>query len=355
MAGGPPSNPSYGAPPAPGTARQPSMLPVWLGILVLVVGVGGSIVWFLTGAVGLVNRINDLPRVPVPGQATLQLSPGSYRIYAEYSGATADPDPADGLGPVSVTDPSSEPVEVNSTGIDETYSVGPHEGRLVGTFVVAAAGSYNVSTTADSGLGQQMVLAVSKGPALFSTSTLTNFGFALLLGAVSALVGVVLLVVGLIRRSRWRRTQMAMLAPTWMPPGPGPYGAPPDPGPYGSPPGSPSFGSPPWGAPPGASPGSPGPAPPPPPGPVPPGAGAPWAPPTGPPTGGPGVAPPSTPPSGMPPPSAVPMGPPAPPITPGATPTPGLTAPETPPITPPGWDLPPSRPDRDRPGAEPDR
>ncbi len=336
MAGGPPSNPSYGATPTPATARQPSMLPVWLGIVVLVVGVGGSVVWFVTGAVGLVNRINDLPRVPVPGQATLHLSSGKYRIYAEYSGATADPDPADGLGPVSVTDPSSEPVEVNSTDIDETYSVGPHEGRLIGTFVVAAAGSYNISTTADSGLGQQMVLAISKGPALFSTSTLSAFLYALALGAISALIGVVLLVVGLVRRGRWRRAQMASVAPTWMPPGPGPYGAPPGTGPYGAPPGSPSFGSPPWGAPPGA--------------------GAPWAPPAGPPAGGPGVPPGAMPPTAPPPPFPPPdFPPPAPPITPGATPTPGLTAPESPPITPPGWDLPPDRPEPDRPGAEPDR
>ena len=53
---------------------------------------------------GLVNRINDLPRVAVPGKATLVLTQGNYRIYAEYSGATSDSGPADDLGPISVTD-----------------------------------------------------------------------------------------------------------------------------------------------------------------------------------------------------------------------------------------------------------
>ena len=163
------------------------MLPVWLGVAVLVLGVGGSIIWFITGAVGLVNRINDLPRMAVPGRATLELTEGAYRIYAEYSGATSDSGPADDLGPISVTDSSNQPVTVSGVDIQETYSVGPHNGRLVASFDAPANGSYTIAIADAGGVNGSSVsgmdLAVSKGPALFSSSNLATFGFALLLGA----------------------------------------------------------------------------------------------------------------------------------------------------------------------------
>ncbi len=193
MADGLPSNPSYPSGPvgpaaAPGGTRQPSTLPVWLGVVVLLVGVGGSIVWFVTGLVGLANHITDMPRLSVPGRATLQLSQGSYRIYAEYPGATSDPGPADDLGPISVTDHLGSPLDVQSNSLEETYSVGAHEGRLVGRFTAPSDGSYTVAITESGGLNGSSVagmeLAVSKGPALFSGATLTRFGLALLLGAL---------------------------------------------------------------------------------------------------------------------------------------------------------------------------
>ncbi len=129
----------------------------------------------------------------------------------------------------------------------------------MGSFAAPQDGAYTIAIADGGGLNGSTVsgmdLAVSKGPALFSSSNLASFGFALLLGAVSALVGVVLLVVGLIRRSRWRRAQMALLAPTWMPPTPGPYGAQPGGAPYGAQPGGAPYGAQPGGAPYGAQPG----------------------------------------------------------------------------------------------------
>src|SRR5262249_24110221 len=145
-----PSNPAYGPGPTPGGSRQPSMLPVWLGILVLVVGVGGAIAWFVAGTVGLVHRVEDLPRVAVPRRGTLVLTAGDYRIYAEYPGATSDPGPAQDLGPIPVTDSANRSVDVNSPSTQETYSIGSHEGRLVATFHAPTDGPYTI-TVAGSG------------------------------------------------------------------------------------------------------------------------------------------------------------------------------------------------------------
>ena len=79
---------------------------------------------------------------------------------------------------------------MNGVDIVETYSVGPHSGRLVASFAAPSDGSYTIAIADGGGLNGSSVsgmdLAVSKGPALFSSSNLATFGLALLLGALGA-------------------------------------------------------------------------------------------------------------------------------------------------------------------------
>ena len=175
----------------------------------------------------------------------MTLTAGNYYVYAEYPGANLDPGPAADVGTIEVTDADHQILPVSGSDITETYSFGSHEGRLIGRFTAAQDGSYTLTTPdADPSPTQTIDLAVSKGSAVLSSRVLAAVFGALGLGALSAPVGVILVVVTLVRRSRWRHAHLPPPGPTGIPPGQAPYGqAPYGQGPYGqAPPGQGPYG-----------------------------------------------------------------------------------------------------------------
>ena len=180
MAAGPSPNdpfaagPPPAARPAPGAPRQPSLLGLWIGVAVLVLGIGGAAIWLFSAVLGLGNRVDSLPRYGVPVDTTMTLTAGDYYVYAEYPGANLDPGPASGLGAIQVTDANRQILPISTSNISETYSFGSREGRLVGRFTAAQDGSYTLTTPdAAPTSGQNIDLTVSKGSVVLSSQVLT--------------------------------------------------------------------------------------------------------------------------------------------------------------------------------------
>ena len=177
---------------------------VWIGVLILVAGLIGAGIWFVTGIVGIGRRINDLPRFTVPGQTTLTLEPGTYHLYAEYPDVDTDPTPAGALSPIVVTDRHGQPISVFAS-TDSTYSYGAHVGRPAGEFTVAEPGPYTISVQLQTTGFETIDIAIARNGIIDASSIIGSVFGSIALGAVASLVGIILIIVTLVRRNRWRR------------------------------------------------------------------------------------------------------------------------------------------------------
>ncbi|HXY44334.1 MAG TPA: hypothetical protein VEH29_09105 [Acidimicrobiales bacterium] len=234
-----------------------------LSIPLLVLGIVGAIVSFTALGRALLHSISNAPVMTSPGSEQVSCRPGTYVLYVE-SGTTSL---AATAASVTVTGPSGQSVPVQLEPAAETISrSGVRFSGDVG-FVVTTAGSYAVTVHT---AGADVVVAPS-----FTTTARENIGwvFGLLASLLIGLVGFVLLVMGLVQRSRAKKQLSGYGGGAWGgPPGPGwPAPAPP--------PGGGWQGQPGWSPPP-AQPGWPPPQWPPPQGPP---AEQGWPPPQGPP------------------------------------------------------------------------
>lgn len=102
------------------------------------------------------------------------------------------------LGDITVTGPSGAVVTVTKTG-DEVSVVGDGNKRYaeVATFDSGTAGSYTIKVASEGSL-------VAVAPALSTAAKGLAWIVAIILGAVVALIGLVLIVVGALRRSSSR-------------------------------------------------------------------------------------------------------------------------------------------------------
>jgi hypothetical protein len=126
-----------------------------LGILVLVVGCGASVVVFVLAFVQTSRDIDAFARGPLP-EAKLDLEPGAYTIFLEGNGLT-DEDSNENCrrcdearaSRVTITGPDG-PVPVGEYGGTTTYDFG-HEGVAIGTVSIDEAASYEVRVQASLG------------------------------------------------------------------------------------------------------------------------------------------------------------------------------------------------------------
>jgi hypothetical protein len=242
--------------PAPGTGaagKQPSTAGYWIAAAVFVLGTVGAVVWFVVSIVNAVNLPNDYDRIPVPGERTVRLEEGEWVLYHEYRGATTGfaPDPE-----VVVTGPDGDEVPVRPITYEETYEIGGREGRAFGRFDAEVTGSYTIEVFGEPG-GRGQQVAVGR---FFDLSSVAGIVGSIIVGALAFLVALTVLIITLVRRSRWKKLSGP---PAATPP---PYGGAPAAAPYGAPvapPPAPGAGTPPapgWG-PPGSPPVPPPPAP----------------------------------------------------------------------------------------------
>jgi hypothetical protein len=182
----------------PGPSLAVSLVVLGIGIVLAVLGGAET-------ALPLVRTLTHSTSHPTPARLHQHLSHGTYEIYqltGDRSSAFSPVSPGSvdiGPGDVSVTSTGGEPVTVNVTreGADETLTLGDRVYTGAVQFAIPTAGDYVVSVTSDA--PTRVILARSVGSIVRSV-----VGWIALAGAggLLFLVGLVLLIVGLVRRSR---------------------------------------------------------------------------------------------------------------------------------------------------------
>ncbi len=257
-----------------------------LGIVSLVGGIAAGIIGLVVGIGSITDTIDDFERVPADRGGSIQIDEtGTHGVYLERPGASESYAFVPSVQ-FDITGPDGQPLQVDRGDFDVTYEFGEHEGRRIGEFEADETGTYQVVVSgirSDTGIGGLAgdELAVGSGD---PEGGFAVVGLSILGGGLLAVLGIVLLIIGGVRRSKSKK------------PPAGPYGAGALPG-WGAPPAGPGG----WATAPTGAPGTwnqPQQ-----------GWGAPPAPPVGP-TDRPGWAPPATTPQ---PPAAPPSWPPAPP------------------------------------------
>ena len=205
----------------------PSLL---LSLIVLIAGIALAVPTFVVGIVPIVHVLTSAPAFDAPGSATLHLGTGTYLVYENNGqtsiGSSFAPDDTVTIVPdeVSVTEVDPTPntvVDVRDRGtVIETIT---RDGdRYVGAvaFTIPEAGDYKVQVNAD--LGRQVLVARPVSHVIGDSVA----WFALAgVGVVAFITGIVLLIVGVVRRGRARDMQ-AVAAYGYYTPPPAPSSAP---------------------------------------------------------------------------------------------------------------------------------
>ena len=213
---------------------KPGTAGIWIGILLMVLGLGSCIggpVWGIWGLVGQVQDIVDSNdgRVAVPAAQTYTFEDGASGIIVGLGDSQADAS--------SVQATLEGPNGVITLNDGESYS---SSGDLNGTFyeLVAGfddttAGTYTLTATGNAG-AEVAIVPLSVG----TVGSRVLGGLAI--GAVLGLIGLILMIVTIVRRSKAKKRAAASgfggpggypaAAPGGYPPAPGM--APPAPGGY---------------------------------------------------------------------------------------------------------------------------
>ena len=212
--------------PSSSTAKPRRPL-VWWGLGLLIVGVllgvvGGAM--FIGAAGADVIRTFTAPIRNTPLDTTIDLDEGTYVIYEQTSmgrgnglfpggrGVTISPDA------VSVLSSSGESLPVESTTLDETIDRNGSTFTGAVRFTVEDSGVHRVQVDGSvAGVGPQVIVA----PSIASSfgNALAWLG-AIALGALLAVIGLVLLIVGLVRGRRPALTPPPASAPGSLAPPP---------------------------------------------------------------------------------------------------------------------------------------
>jgi len=231
----------YAAPKPKGTIL------LWLGGLLVLAGIVLGVLLVISGVRSISDRVNGLQRVPLATGGPIEISdPGTYRVYLER----ADLSPSLNVDSrviviraVQVRTPSGGLVALQPDPIAETYNFSGHHGRKIGRFRADRPGRYRLVVQEFTGSSRIGQLAVGRRGPTGAVATILGGVFG---GGAMVVVGIVLLIIGGVRRSRSRR-----LPPGGYPGGVSGWAPPPVPGAWAGAPGSMPGSAPgPWGQPP---------------------------------------------------------------------------------------------------------
>ncbi|MFN8038936.1 MAG: hypothetical protein U0Q07_06965 [Acidimicrobiales bacterium] len=260
---------------------QPGMVPmkkppngmVWAGLILLIVGVAAGIGFGVYGTTVIINDLQVLSGVRPGGTGSSQVTAAGCRdlYFFTDSGSLPSTTPT-----VTVKDPSGAEVTVSKAGCDATStSSSASNFKVIGSFTAPSTGAYTLQVSSIPSGGATSRVAAGPPISEIAQKVILWFGLAVFFGGFLTLVGLTLLIVGLVRRSKAKRALAGPPPGAWggppgghppggsYPPGPPGGGTYPQSGPPGGgtyPPGPPGGGHPPSGLP-GAPGGVSGPAP----------------------------------------------------------------------------------------------
>ncbi|MCU1372052.1 MAG: hypothetical protein JWO77_3246, partial [Ilumatobacteraceae bacterium] len=212
------------APSAPAVNQKPKgAVGIWIGVLLIIGGIVLGIILVVSGAKSLLSGFDDLQRVPIAGGGVVRIEEsGTQTIYAERpatgSGTSFSTNTFSNFGPnvaIRVMGPGGDEVTVNTSTSRETYTYDNREGVSVGTFYASTPGTYRIIT---------QVQDRSTWNTIAVGSALELSGIAAILGGVFGgglvvLIGIIVVIVFAVRRSRSKKRIAQASAPY-----PGSYG-----------------------------------------------------------------------------------------------------------------------------------
>lgn len=199
--------------------KKPSSAAVWVGLVLLIIGVAAGIGFSVYGGAVIINVIQG--GVPTGTTRSITIDSTGCRdlyLFAE-TGTLPSADPK-----VEIRDPSGNPVTISSRTCDNAGSSGSSSNfRIMGSFTAATTGAYSVEVGTLSGGSNT---TVKPGPPLseIGQQALLWFGLAFGLGGLLSLIGLTVLIIGLVRRGRARKRLAGPPPGAWG--GPGGYGQP---------------------------------------------------------------------------------------------------------------------------------
>ncbi|HEX9315523.1 MAG TPA: hypothetical protein VN986_03205 [Actinomycetota bacterium] len=203
--------------PPQGSPKPTPSLSLAIGLMVLGAALGVLSVVMVT--LPLLRLVRDAPSVTTPGSVTLSLHKGLYKVFEPTGTATAGPAPgvsSDGVTAISTTDvnvsgPDNRPIPVSDSRADEIITRGRRHYSSAVAFRVSTPGGYTVR------------IAAARGDALISRSladavrSRVGWVAGIPVGGLLFLIGLVLLVVRIVRRSRARTAALSGYPPPGSP------------------------------------------------------------------------------------------------------------------------------------------
>lgn len=209
--------------PAPQTVRKlkPGVAGYWVGGALVLFGIVGAIVWFVVGLIGISNTVDDFQRVPADGGGTVTLDGDtSYVIYVEDRSTSRFATDVR----LALTDPGGDQVDLRTYESEFDYDFSGRSGTAFFTFRSDEAGTYAIVSESAS---QRATLAVGSS---LAGDLVWTIAMPFVIGGLGFLVGIILIIVTLVRRSGDKKRRDARALPTAAPPPgfpPAPPGYPP--------------------------------------------------------------------------------------------------------------------------------
>lgn len=211
----PPPPPSYQQSGPPGKTRLRGRIPLRLSLIFGVIGVILVVIGGILLANSALNKIDSFKRVSVAaGSGTVDLTrTGNYVAYYETGSSSSHK----AFVQMRLVDSSGSPVSLKlyNNGTTLTYDEGGRHGEALFTFKIAKSGTYQVqvrSDTASAGAKIAFGESVAKGLAV---------GVGLLIpGVLLVITAIILLIIGLVKRSRHKTALASGYGYPQGPPGP---------------------------------------------------------------------------------------------------------------------------------------
>ena len=202
--------------PPQGPPKPTPSLTLAIGLMVLGAALGVLSVVMVT--LPLLRLVRDAPSVTTPGSATLYLHKGLYKVFEPTGTATAGPAgvSSSGVTTISATDvnvsgPAGQPLPVSDSRADEVITRGRRHYSSAVAFRVSIRGSYTVRIAAARG---DAVISRSLADAVRSR---VGWVAGIPVGGLLFLIGLVLLVVRIARRSKARKAALSGYPPPGSP------------------------------------------------------------------------------------------------------------------------------------------
>ena len=190
------------AAPSLGPGRKWYLVPTFL---LLVIGIP-SLLGLLSGLQGITD---GLTRMVIPGEATIDLEPGTWTVFYEHSGdfegetffsSSASP----GMN-ITVTTSEGESTPVTASGGSFEYNVGGHSGQSIAQFQTDHEGEHLVSVSlADPDDPERYLLAFGRDLGRFTFMLVFGIIGVIAAGVLAFIVWLIVFILRFRARSRMR-------------------------------------------------------------------------------------------------------------------------------------------------------